>query len=68
MKERAWHTQRKNLMVDNEKLKRLQRVLKVASASEAVRVAVERTIEAEEAIGALQRLKERGTWGTAQKK
>ena len=67
MKERAWRTQRKNLMVDNEKLKRLQRVLNVTFASEAVRVAVERAIETGDAIGALQRLRERGTWGTASK-
>ena len=55
--------ERKNLIVNGRKVKRLQRILKVNSASEAVRLAVERTIDAEEAIAALKRLQERGTWG-----
>ncbi len=55
---------RKNFLVNGQKIKRLQGILQVKSASEAVRVAVERTLDSEEALHALRRLKERGTWGT----
>ncbi len=54
---------RKNLIVDGKKVKRLQRILNAPSESEAVRVAVKRALDAEEAIAALNRLRERGTWG-----
>lgn len=54
---------RKNILVNGQKVKRLQKLLRVKSASEAVRVAIDRAIDAEEAIHALQRLRKRGTWG-----
>lgn len=54
---------RKNLIVDGSKVKRLQRILNVPSESEAVRVAVDRTLDAEAAIAALERMRRRGTWG-----
>ncbi len=61
---RKSHVDRKNILVNGQKVKRLQKILQVKSASEAVRVAVDRTIDAEKAIHALRSLKERGTWGT----
>ncbi len=54
---------RKNLIVDGKKVKRLQQVLRVPSESEAVRVAIQRTLDSEEAIAALERLRKRATWG-----
>ena len=54
---------RKNLIVEASKIKRLQRVFRASSESEAVRLAVERSLNAQAAIAALQRLKARGTWG-----
>ena len=64
MNSRHLNIDRKNILVNGEKVKRLQKILQVKSASEAVRVAVDRTIHVEEAMQALRRLKERGTWGT----
>ena len=54
---------RKNFIVDGSKVKRLKRVLRTSSESEAIRVAVDRALNAEEAIAALERLRKRGTWG-----
>ena len=54
---------RKNFIVDGSKVKKLKRVLRTASESEAIRVAVDRALNAEEAIAALERLRKRGTWG-----
>lgn len=54
---------RKNFIVDERKVKRLQKVLRAPSESEAIRVAVDRALNAEEAIAALERLRKRGTWG-----
>lgn len=56
--------QRKNFIVDDHKIKRLRKILAAPSESEAVRVAVDRALNAEEAIGALERLRKRGTWGS----
>ena len=56
-------TARKNLIVDGAKVKRLQLALKVPSKSEAVRVAIDRALRGEEAVAAIKRLRERGTWG-----
>ena len=53
---------RKNFIVDGSKVKRLQRMLHVPSESEAVRVAVNRALDAEKAVAALERLRRRGTW------
>jgi hypothetical protein len=54
---------RKNFIVDERKVKRLQKVLRAPSESEAIRVAVDRALNAEEAVAALERLRKRGTWG-----
>ena len=63
MKVKALKLDRKNLIVDGAKVKRLQLVLKVPSESEAVRVAIDRALRSEQAVAALRRLRERGTWG-----
>lgn len=55
--------ERKNFIVDLSKVKRLKKVLRTSSESEAIRVAVDRALNAEEAIAALERLRKRGTWG-----
>ena len=54
---------RKNFIVDGSKVKRLRKILGVSSESGAIRVAVDRTLDAAEAIAALERLRKRGTWG-----
>lgn len=54
---------RKNFIVDGNKVKRLRRILRAPSESEAIRVAVDRALNAEEAVAALERLRKRGTWG-----
>ncbi|MFB3059958.1 MAG: hypothetical protein ACE10C_01155 [Candidatus Binatia bacterium] len=54
---------RKNILVNGQKVKRLQKLLQVRSVSEAVQVAVDRSLDAKEAIHGLRRLQERGTWG-----
>lgn len=56
---------RKNFMVDSGKVQRLRRVLGAASESEAIRIAVDRALDAETAIAALERLRKRGTLGRA---
>jgi hypothetical protein len=63
MRKKSLRLERKNLIISGEKLKRLQKVLRAKSESEAVRLAIDRTLDAEEAITALKRLKERATWG-----
>ena len=63
MSHKALNLERKNLIVDRKKLKRLQQALNAKSESEAVRQAIERTLDAEESIAALKRLRKRGTWG-----
>lgn len=55
--------ERKNFIVDGNKVKRLRKILGAPSESEAVRAAVERALNAAEAIAALERLRKRGTWG-----
>lgn len=55
--------ERKNFIVDGRKVSRLRKILGAASESEAVRVAVNRALDVEEAIAALERLMKRGTWG-----
>jgi hypothetical protein len=63
-KVQAQKLDRKNLIVDGSKVKKLQKILHTPSESEAIRVAVDRTLHAEEAIAALERLRKRGTWGS----
>ena len=60
---KAARLDRKNLIVDGRKVRRLRHILRAASESEAVRVAVDRALKAEEAIAALERLRKRGTLG-----
>ena len=60
---RAHALDRKNFIVDESKVKRLRRILGAPSESEAVRVAVDRALDAEKVIAALERLRKRGTWG-----
>lgn len=55
--------ERKNVIVDARKIKRLQRTLRASSESAAVRIAVDRALAFEEAVAALERLRRRGTWG-----
>lgn len=54
---------RKNFIVDGSKVRRLRKILGVSSESGAIRVAVDRTLDAAEAIAALERLRKRGIWG-----
>ncbi|MGH7770891.1 MAG: hypothetical protein ACREQA_01480 [Candidatus Binatia bacterium] len=54
---------RKNFIVDGSKVKRLKKILGASSESSAVRAAVDRTLDAAEAIAALERLRKRGSWG-----
>ncbi|MEE9145149.1 MAG: hypothetical protein V3U06_10330 [Candidatus Binatia bacterium] len=62
-KAEAQRMDRKNFIVDGRKVKKLKRVLRTSSESEAIRVAVDRALNAEEAVAALERLRKRGTWG-----
>ena len=64
-KAEAQRLDRKNFIVDGSKVKRLKRVLRTSSESEAIRVAVDRALNAEEAIAALERLRKRGKIGRA---
>ncbi len=65
MRGTAAKLERKNVIVDSSKVRRLRRILGTSSDSEAIRAAVERTLDAEAAITALERLRKRGTWGKA---
>ena len=60
---RAERLERKNVIVDAGKVRRLRRTLRASSESAAIRIAVERTLALEEAVAALERLRRRGTWG-----
>jgi hypothetical protein len=60
---KAQKLDRENFIMDGVKVKRLQKILGAPSKSEAIRIAVERTLNAEEAIAALERLRKRNTWG-----
>lgn len=62
-KTHAQKLERKNLIVDESKVKRLRKILGASSESEAVRVAVDRTLNAEVVVAALERLRKRGTLG-----
>ncbi len=62
-KAEARRLERKNFMVDSGKVKRLKKVLQTSSQSEAVRVAVDRALNAEQAVAALERLRKRSSWG-----
>ena len=63
VKVKAQKLDRKNFIVDGSKVKRLRKVLHAPSESEAIRVAVDRALNAEGAIAALERLRIRSTWG-----
>jgi len=60
---RAQRLERKNVIVDAGKVRRLRRTLRTSSESAAIRIAVERTLALEEAVVALERMRRRGTWG-----
>ena len=60
---RAQRLERKNVIVDAGKVRRLRRTLRTSSESAAIRIAVERTLALEEAVAALERMRRRGTWG-----
>ena len=51
---------RKNLVVDQEEVRALKRVLKVATESEAVRIAVRDRLALEDAQAAFHRIRSRG--------
>ncbi len=51
---------RKNLMVDEEEVRTLKRVLRVATESEAVRIAIRDRLALEEAQAAFHRIRARG--------
>lgn len=60
---RPYRLEKKNVIVDASKVRRLRQTLKTSSESEAIRIAVERTLALEEAVATLERLRRRGTWG-----
>jgi hypothetical protein len=61
--DRAKRLERKNVIVDGRKVRRLRRTLRASSESAAIRIAVERTLAFEEAVAVLERMRRRGTWG-----
>jgi hypothetical protein len=60
---RAQKLERKNVIVDAGKVRRLRRTLRTSSESAAIRIPVKRTLALEEAVAALERMRRRGTWG-----
>jgi len=60
---RAQRLERRSIIVDARKVRRLRRSLRTTSESAAIRIAVERTLAFEEATAALERMRLRGTWG-----
>lgn len=60
---KAQKLERENFIVEGSKVRRLQKILGASSKSAAIRLAVDRTLNAEEAIAAFERLRKRGTWG-----
>jgi hypothetical protein len=61
--DRAKRLERKNVIVDGRKVRRLRQTLRASSESAAIRIAVERTLAFEEAVAVLERMRRRGTWG-----
>ncbi|NJD68684.1 MAG: hypothetical protein C3F12_12795 [Candidatus Methylomirabilota bacterium] len=57
--------ERKNFMVNRHKVQRLRELLGVKSESEAVRVAIDHALAAEQVAAALKGLQRRGTWVNA---
>jgi hypothetical protein len=60
---RVQRLERKNVIVDAGKVRRLRRTLRTSPESAAIRIAVERTLALEEAVAALERMRRRSTWG-----
>lgn len=54
--------ERKNFMVDRYKVRRLRELLGVKSESEAVRIAIDHALAAEQVGTAVEGLQRRGTW------
>jgi len=52
---------RKNLMVEDDKVKRLQRILGAGTESEAVRMAIDRELCTQQVLRAFRRLRARRT-------
>ena len=65
MRGAAEKLERKNVIVDSGKVRRLKKILGLASDSATIRAAVDRALGAEAAVFALERLRKRGTWGKA---
>lgn len=57
--------ERKNLIVDAAKVRRLRKLLGASSDSAAIRRAVDWALDGQAAIAALERLRKRGTLGKA---
>lgn len=55
-------TVRKNLILEDKKLKTLRRMLGISSESKAVREAIDRALAGEEIIAAFNLLRKRGIW------
>jgi hypothetical protein len=60
---RAERLERRSVIVDPRKVRRLRRTLRTESESAAIRIAVDRTLALEAATAALERIRARGTWG-----
>jgi hypothetical protein len=60
---RVQRLERRSVIVDARKVRRLRRTLGTPSESAAIRIAVDRTLELEAATAALERMRVRGTWG-----
>ena len=60
---RTERLERRNVVVDAGKVRRLRRMLGASSESAAIRIAVDRALDSQEAFKALERLRRRGTWG-----
>lgn len=57
--------ERKNFMVNSHKVQQLRKLLGVRSESEAVRIAIDHALAAEQVDAALEGLQRRGTWVNA---
>jgi hypothetical protein len=64
MKKVGERLKRKNIYVDEEKLKELREILNVDTDSEALREATEIVVSGKKIAEAFERLRKRGTWGS----
>lgn len=63
MKKVGERLKRKNVYVDEEKLKELREILNVDTNSEALREAVKIVVSGKKVAQSFERLRKRGTWG-----